>query len=245
MVLSTVDLHTHILPGVDDGAENLTESLQMLKIAARNGTTDVVLTPHYLAKDVRSMNYNKKEIKAVYDAFRQAVAEQMPKMKLYLGAEMFAVSNVEDVIADDQLITINDTNYVLVEFGFNDYHSRVVKVVETLNDMGYIPIIAHPERYAFIQQNPRKIIDFLEKGAVLQINTTSVLGASGSSAQDVALSFLENRLAAVVASDSHSTYQRVPDLSEAYEFISSNISYGYAEDLFYNNPLAIINGKRF
>ena len=77
----------------------------------------------------------------------------------------------------------------------------------------------------------------------MQINTSSLAGQNGSLTQDVALSFIENDLAAIVASDAHSTYQRIPDLSEAYSFISSNFSQEYAEDLFYNNPLNIIKGK--
>ncbi len=243
-MIPTVDIHTHILPGVDDGAENFKESMQMLKIAVRNGTTDLVLTPHYLARDVRAKSLRKQEMIEVFEAFREVVAQKLPQIKLYLGAEMFAVSNIEDVIADGQMITINDTKYVLIEFGFNDYLSRAVDVTKTLSKLGYIPIIAHPERYSFIQREPRSIIELLEKGALLQLNTSSIAGHNGSTAQDISMLFLENHLAAVVASDSHSTYQRDPDLSEAYEFVSSNLSYSYAEDLFYNNPLAIIKGKR-
>lgn len=243
-MIPTVDLHTHILPGLDDGAENFKESMQMLKIAVRNGTTDLVLTPHYLAKDMRSKKCRKEDIVEVFEAFKAAVAERLPEINLYLGAEMFAVSNIEDVIEDGQMITINNTNYCLLEFSFNDYLSRAVDVTKALTQAGYIPIIAHPERYSFIQHNPRSIIELLEKGAVLQLNTSSLAGHNGSLAQDVAISFLENHLAAVIASDSHSTYQRDPDLSEAYAFVSSSFSYGYAEDLFYTNPLAIVKGRR-
>ncbi len=243
-MIPTVDLHTHILPSVDDGAENFKESLQMLRIAEKNGTTDIVVTPHYLTKDARGQKFGKSELLAVFDAFKKAVGEKMPSMNLYFGAEMFAVSNIEEIIADNRLITINDTHYVLLEFGFEDHPSRALGVTTALAKSGYTPIIAHPERYTFIQRNPREIIKFLEQGAYLQVNSTSLAGYNGSTAQDVALSFLENNLAAIIASDSHSTYQRIPDLSEAYSFVSSNFSFEYAEDLFYNNPLSVIKGKR-
>lgn len=238
-----VDLHTHILPGVDDGAENFKEAVEMLKIAKHNGTTDIVVTPHYLVRDMRSSGLKKEDLIQRFNTFRDAVKETLEGINLYFGAEMFGVSNIEDVIEDDMLITINNTKYVLVEFGFSDYLARTLEVTDKIINSGHTPVIAHPERYSFIQRNPRDIIKFLEKGAVLQINTSSLAGQNGSLTQDVALSFIENDLAAIVASDAHSTYQRIPDLSEAYSFISSNFSQEYVEDLFYNNPLNIIKGK--
>lgn len=239
-----VDLHTHILPGVDDGAENFTEALEMLRIAVANGTTDLVLTPHYLVRDNRSGRLTKKDITSRFKTFKEAAEAQCPGINLYLGAETFAVSNIEDVLDDDSLITVNNTNYVLLEFGFNDLVSRTLKITEVLSQNGYIPIIAHPERYLFIQRNPRDIIKYLEQGAILQVNVCSLAGHNGSLAQDVALSFLENGLVSALASDAHSTYQRVPDLSEAYSFISANFSPNYAGELFFENPMTIIKGKR-
>lgn len=243
-MIFTVDIHTHILPGVDDGAENFKEALEMLRIAKSNGTTDLVLTPHYLVRDSRSDGLSKREIKSRFNTFKEAAEAQCPGISLYLGAETFAVSNIEDVLDDDGLITVNNTNYVLLEFGFNDFVSRTLKITEVLSQNGYIPIIVHPERYLFIQRNPRDIIKYLEQGAILQVNTCSLAGYNGPLAQDVALSFLENGLASAIASDAHSTYQRVPDLSETYSFVSANFSSDYAEDLFYENPMTILKGKR-
>ena len=216
----------------------------MLRIAKTNGTTDVVLTPHYLVRDSRSDRLTKTEIISRFNTFKESATAQCPGINLYLGAETFAVSNIEDVLDDDSLITVNNTNYVLLEFGFNDFVPRALKITEVLSQNGYIPIIAHPERYTFIQRNPRDIVKFLEQGAILQTNVCSLAGYNGSLAQDVALSFLENGLVSVISSDAHSTYQRTPDLSEAYSFISANFAPDYAEDLFYNNPSAIIQGKR-
>ncbi len=216
----------------------------MLRIAGANGTTDVVLTPHYLVRDGRSDRLTKRDIISRFNTFKEAVEAQCPGINLYLGAETFAVSNIEDVLDDDSLITVNNTNYVLLEFGFNDFVPRTLKTTEVLSQNGYIPIIAHPERYLFIQRNPRDIIKYLEQGAILQVNICSLAGHNGSLAQGVALSFLENGLASVVASDAHSTYQRVPDLSEAYSFVSANFSPNYAEELFFDNPMTIIKGKR-
>ena len=239
-----VDFHTHILPGVDDGADDLDEAMEMLKIAAENGTTDIVLTPHYLTNDMRSSKLSKEQLEQRFKLFSESAKAFYPNINLYMGAEVFGANNIEDVIADNQLITINNTQYVLIEFGFNDQLPRALEICNTLLDNQYIPKIAHPERYSFIQRNPRDIINFLEKGALLQINTSSLAGDLGEMVQDVALSFVENSLVAIIASDCHSTFQRNPDLSEAYSFISSTFSSAYAEDLVHYNPLAILKGKR-
>ena len=240
----TVDLHTHILPAVDDGAEDVSEALRMLKIAANNGTTDIVLTPHYLARGMRTHKMNKADLERIFLMFKEVAAGHYPKLNLYMGAEIFGVGNIDEVIADGQLITLNNTDYCLVEFAFHDHLQRAISVLDTLVQHGYKPIVAHPERYQFIQDQPRDVFRMLDKGALLQVNHTSLEGLSGPAAQDVAMLLLEDSLVACVSSDAHSTFQRTPDLSEAYEFVSSTFSPEYAEDLFFNNPNAILMGKR-
>lgn len=243
-VIHTVDLHTHILPGVDDGAENINEALEMLDIAVSNGTTHLVLTPHYLTNDTRSQGVKKEELCSRFELFRDAIAVRYPKLSLCFGAEMFAVSNIENVIADGGIIPINGTKYVLTEFKFNDHTARVLEITDALLGNGYIPVIAHPERYLFLQSDPSCAVKFIERGAVFQINSTSMANYSSSHTRELAFYLLANEFATVIASDCHSTYQRKPDLSEAYAFVSSSFSSAYAEDLFFNNPLSIINGKR-
>ena len=240
-----VDLHTHILPDVDDGAENVVEAIEMLQAAANSGTKRVVFTPHYLVRDLRCLrSYTKEELFERFNSIKALASERVPGIELYMGAEVAGISDIQEVIDADNLITINNTKYVLLEFGFHDFRDRAMNVAQTLLDNGYIPIIAHPERYDFVQRNPRNLVPFIESGMLLQVNTTSLEGMSGEAAQDVALSLIENRLAAVVSSDAHSMYRRIPDLSEAFAFISSNISKEYAEKLFYENPFAVLNGHR-
>lgn len=240
----TVDIHSHILPGVDDGAEDFAEAVDMLRIAAVNGTTDIVLSPHFLTTDMRSSNLDKKALEARFNNFKSKISEQLPNINLYFGAEVFGVSNIEDFLEDGEIIPINGNKYVLTEFDFDDSPKRALEITKALIGSGYSVVIAHPERYSFVQYEPRLIVPFLEEGAVLQINAASILGANGPIAEDVALSFLENQLAAVVASDCHSAFYRSPDLSEAYSFVSSQFSPEYADNLFTFNPLSIINGKR-
>ncbi len=239
-----VDIHTHILPGVDDGAENFDEAIEMLRIAQSNGTTDIVLTPHYLARDMRGAKLRKKDMLSRFEIFKESAQSYCPKLNLYLGAETYAVNNLYEAIEDDQIITINNTKYVLLEFGFSDHIRRAYNATVSLMERGYIPIIAHPERYDFVKDDPMSIIEFIDIGALLQINCGSLAGEYGGASREVAMMYLDEGFAAAVASDGHSVFQRTPDLSEAYAFVSSVFSAAYADDLFYRNPLSIIKGRR-
>lgn len=240
-----VDIHAHVLPAIDDGAEDLNEAVQMLRVAVNNGTTDLVLTPHFLADSLRcEQGIEIDEIKKRFSAFCEEAKEYVPEINLYLGAEVFAVNNIEDYIDEKKLLTINDSKYILLEFDFDDRPQRALEITQVLMEAGYRVVIAHPERYSFVQYNPRLIVPFLNEGALLQVNASSLLGRSGAVAQDVAFSFIENRMAVAVASDAHSAYYRSPDLSEAYSVVSSNFSLEYSDLLFTQNPLNIIKGKR-
>lgn len=243
-MIGTVDIHSHIIPAVDDGAVDLDEALDMLKIAVKNGTSDIVATPHYLADNLRCAGLSASELKARFDVLKEAAAKHVPDINLHFGAEMYSVGNIEAVIRSGNVISLNNNGYVLVEFAFNDSPKRALEIVRVLETAGYNVVIAHPERYVFVKDNPRLIVPFLETGALLQINPQSILGDCDPVEQDVALSFLENSLAAVVASDSHSVFKRSPDMSDAYSFVFLNFSPEYAERLFHYNPKAIIRGEK-
>lgn len=243
-MIDTVDIHAHIIPGVDDGAVDINEAIDMLRMAASNGTVDIVATPHYLADNHRCAGFNASELRASFNELKQIAAARVPEINLHFGAEMYSVGNIESVIKSGDIISLNDNGYVLTEFAFNDSPKRALEIVRVLQRSGYNVVIAHPERYVFVKENPRLIVPFLETGALLQINPQSILGDCDPVEQDVALSFLENGLAAVVASDCHSAFRRSPDLSDAYSFVFLNFSPEYADRLFYNNPQAIIRGEK-
>jgi len=243
-VIDTVDIHAHIIPGVDDGAVDFDEAVEMLKIAVKNGTTDLVATPHYLADNLRCAGLSVSELRARFEELKAVAAKYVPEINLHFGAEMYGVGNIESIIKSGNIISLNDNGYVLTEFAFNDSPKRALEIVRVLQNAGYKVVIAHPERYVFVKDNPRLIVPFLETGALLQINPQSILGDCDPVEQDVALSFLENSLAAIVASDCHSTFHRSPDLSDAYSFVFLNFSPEYAERLFHNNPKAVIRGEK-
>ncbi len=236
-----IDLHAHVLPGVDDGAETIEDALEMLRIAATNGTSELTLTPHYLTCDLRSAGIPKNQLLETFDSFKKIAAERFPNLTLHFGAEVFAANNIFDYIENNEIITLNSSRYILTEFAFDDSVHRALEITRKLQELGYTVIIAHPERYEFLLSDPRKVLSFLDAGALLQLNASSLLGASGDASREMSLALIDSGLAAMIASDTHSVFYRSPDLSEAYSFVSSTFSPEFAEALFTTNPKTVLN----
>ncbi len=237
-----VDLHTHILPGVDDGAESFDVALEMLQQAHESGTTDVVLTPHYLTRDVRSSGASKQHIIDTFNELKVKASSKLPKLNLHLGSETFAAANISDYLERDLMLPLGNSKNLLVEFGFDDSINRVLEITKLIISAGYTVVVAHPERYRFLLYNPQALLKLLDQGVLLQINASSVMGQNGAYSRDMALSLIDSGLAAVIASDCHSVSFRNPDLSECYSFVSSEFSVECADALLSTNPLAVING---
>ena len=165
-MIDTVDIHAHIIPGVDDGAVDFEESVDMLKMAVNNGTTDIVATPHYLADKLRCAGLGASELKAQFDELKEVAERRVPGINLHFGAEMYGVGTIESIIRSGDVVTLNNNGYVLTEFAFNDSPKRALEIVKVLQNAGYKVVIAHPERYVFVKENPRLIVPFLETGAL-------------------------------------------------------------------------------
>lgn len=240
---SLIDIHTHLLPAVDDGADSMSEACEMLKIANSSGTKSIVMTPHHLAEAGRCVGYPKQLLAEKFKQFKEFAAKEFPKISLYLGAENHVSKRTGYRFSKDELIPINGTRYLLCEFDFVELTEDAYNTARRLTDMGFVPIIAHPERYEFAKHHPLSLNMFIQAGVLLQINASSITSRADRVAHDVAMFLLENRMASFVASDSHSVDYRPPDLSEAYSIVSSTFSVSYANELFINNPNAVINGE--
>lgn len=236
-----IDLHTHILPALDDGAESLRESLEMAQTAVRNGTEIIVATPH------RNLHGAKRkgtdDVKAAFEALKSGIAVVGLNLKVVLGSENFRSHDMVERLEAGELLTINSTKYVLVEFDFNEEEQDIFTIVERLTKHGYIPVVAHPERYTCFYTNVGGLYDLYKSGAVLQINKGSVLGQFGKRVQRVADIALSHRLAAVAASDAHDTYSRDTDLSEFAKVLDIRYGEGCSPLLLEENPRRIIEGR--
>lgn len=243
LVRRMIDIHTHILPLVDDGSGSFEESIEMLKNAEENGTKKLVLTPHF-CNDRFSEIFSKDEILGRIEKFKAAALNAGIKIELYSGSEMFGIDDIKQKILLGEAITLNGSRYLLVEFDFYDDPERVTEVLDNILSTGLVPIVAHPERYEFMREDPLMAMKLVNKGSLLQLNKTSLLGLHGEQTRKLAIFLIEKRFASFIASDTHDNYMRNPDMSDVFGWVYSEISKKYAEDLFFNNPFDVLNNKQ-
>ncbi len=237
-----IDIHSHILPGVDDGSQSLDESLELLAIAADSGVHSIVATPHCNIPD-EFENYASPELEQLFQRLERARKDVGIPIRLCRGMEVFATDALPELLREGKLWTINGTRYFLMEFAFSEDVDFCQDVLRHCRELGYMPIIAHPERYFFVQDDPELAYRWCTEGFGLQLNKGSVLGRFGPEAYRCARLLLDHNLAACVASDAHSPAQRSTYMGE----INDSLLYNYGEDyrrlLLEENPSRILEGK--
>lgn len=236
-----VDIHCHILHRFDDGSSSLEESLAMARMAADSGVTDIVATPHFPGH--RSSLRHLPRLMERYDTLSQAIARAGIPLKLHPGAEILCMADTVDLAVQKALPTIGDTKYFLTEFYFDERYSFMDEMLRALAGAGYIPVVAHPERYEAIQREPLLLDHWFRRGYVLQLNKGSALGAFGGRVQQTARTILDAGLAHVIASDAHSASHRTPHMGPLMDWMEGHLDAGYARILVEENPRRLIRGE--
>ena len=237
-----VDIHCHILPGVDDGARNLEESAAMARIAARSGTRSIIATPHHIPRSpLSAADEAAKRAKQLMRVFEWAEI----LIEVHPGQENNARENLIERLDNKEAVPLNGTSYVLVEPPFRTYPDYLDRLLHSLVERGMTPVVAHPERNIQVQQDPGLGIKWVEDGALLQLNTGSVLGSYGGPARDAAVALLAREGAHVLASDAHSNSGRfVPNMREGFDAVAQVIGESAAWRLVRDNPLKILTGVK-
>ena len=238
-----IDIHCHILPGVDDGAADREESLRMGEYAEACGVTDIIVTPHCNIPGSYG-NYMGKGYDAAITALRELFKAHGLKLRLHRGMEVFGTDDLVRLIDGDLVITLAASRYMLVEFDFDDDMWRVRDVLLALQSRGVTPVIAHPERYYPVNDDICFALDWVDMGCLLQLNRTSILGLDTSAAERTALELIRLGAAHFVATDAHDTRIRCTELSDAYDFLEKRFSKSTAELLTVENPRRILENKR-
>ena len=241
-VMLVFDIHCHILPCVDDGSGSLIDSVEMAELAIRSGTVGIIATPHCNMPGAFE-NFWSADFDAKIKELNGALLNRNIPIMVYPGQEIFAYGNIVERIKNNELITLNSSKYILVEFDFSVSEREMLKYLRMIMAEGYVPIVAHPERYFLFGEAPETVRDIRSVGALVQVNSSSITGNFGYYPERAASYFLENQLADFVASDAHSQYSRTPDLFSVHEMICENYSYEYADLLLDGNPLNVINNK--
>lgn len=238
-----VDIHCHFLPGLDDGSDNIEESVRMARLAVEGGTKAIIVTPHSNIPD----SYQNYCDKVYVDKFREINSrlkkEEIP-LKIFPGHEIFVAGNFIELIKRKKLLTLNNSDYPLVEFNFTEHSDSVYAKLQMLVAEGFTPIVAHPERYAFVAEDDFAPFRLKAMGCLLQINKGSLKGSFGRNAYIASHCIISQDLADFVASDAHSPYMRTPYLADAYEIISEIHSEEYADLLLLKNPVKVLQNKK-
>ena len=231
-----IDLHSHILPGLDDGARSPQESLSMARMAVESGVTAMVATPH--CRDDR-----RREVYDSWLLLREALEEAKIPLQLFLGMEIFATSATARMLREGALFTVNNSRYPLLEFPFHAEGSRQTMILGSVCQAGFRPVIAHPERYSYVQQDLRVVNEWHRMGCLLQLNRGSLLGRFGRSAQETAIRLVEHGFACAIASDAHSPYRRTPWMKDVHTLLRDGLSPAHARQLLLENPKKILQNE--
>ncbi len=225
-----IDIHSHILPLVDDGSKSLDDSLTMLKNLKKIGVKDVVLTPHNRGIYLCSKGQLKKE----FEKFKKASASI--GINLYLGQEIYYNDSTLEKLKSGELLTINNSKHVLLEFGADNV-SEIVEFTYLVKKAGFIPIIAHPERYNSLDSFD--IEEIKSVGGLIQINASSIINGSFSTRRMVK-KLLKLKLVDFIASDIH--FNRKLVLDKAKKYVSKKFGKEMADVLFELNAKEILKG---
>lgn len=196
-----VDIHSHILYGIDDGSKTIEESVQIIKELKKIGYTDIVATPHYFEAAKYTTNNNFKN--SLLNNLKERLKEEEVKVNIYLGNEVYINSNIYSLIKREEILAINNSRYILIEFPFTEYDKTTNFFIDKIFEIGYIPIIAHVERYLNIQKNIEVLKEYKEKGVVIQSNISSIEGKYGNKAKNTIKKILKCNLVDILATDIH------------------------------------------
>lgn len=196
-----VDTHNHILFDIDDGCRNIEESITLLKQMEKLGFNKIILTPHYIKGTKYTANNDEKEYKL--NQLKEKIKENKINIELYLGNEIFITDNIIELLKNDNVSSINISRYVLIELPFENEIIGLVDILYELRYIGLIPIIAHPERYAYFQNDFSKIEILKEEGTLFQVNYSSVLGFYGKKAKKTIKYLLKNGYVDFFGTDIH------------------------------------------
>lgn len=228
-----IDIHSHILPGVDDGAKDLDMSIEMAKIYLKNGIEKVIATPHYIEG---TKNKTLDENKEILDKLIKKLKEENVELEVVLGNEVMISLEVLKGIEKERISTLNETRYVLIELPMFDIPLYLEDMIYELLLKGYIPIIAHPERNIKIIENPNILLKYINNGALVQLNLPSLEGKYGSEIKETSEILLKHKMVHFVATDSHRDKKRSPNVSDSLQILKNIVSKKEFENLTYKNP---------
>ena len=235
-----VDIHCHILPGVDDGSQTPEETKAMLQKAWDEGVQIMVATPHYhKQRGKNDIELIKKQLLLT----RKLAKEVHPKMQICLGMEIYYGEDVPELLKEGRVVSIRKSRYILVEFSPGDEFQYILNAVRKLQMSGHTVIIAHIERYNCLRKDISNVEYLREMGAYLQVNTGSITGSYGRSVKKFLREVLKAHLVQLVGTDAHGSERRTPKMQEAYKEVVKRCGEEYADQIFGQNAKKVLRNE--
>ncbi len=240
-----IDIHSHIIFGVDDGPKSLEESIHLLEESYRQGVRAIVATSH------RRKGMFETPEHTILEHFHQlqAAAKRISDdLFLFYGAEIYYTSDIIGKLEKKQIPTYGDTQAVLIEFGTKTTYKQIHEALGEVIRSGFVPVVAHIERYDALEDEAEKVAALIDMGCYMQVNSSSILKPKlfndrHKTFKRRAQFFLENDLVHFVASDMHNLDKRRPYMEEAYQLVEKQFGSDRAKQLFMNNPLLLLKNK--
>lgn len=237
---SYIDIHSHILPKIDDGAENFETSMEMLRLAWNDGIREMILTPH---NKPSHHNAGPEKIKLLIKDLQDKAHREGIGITFHRGNEMYFGSDMTQRLDGGRALTMAGSSYVLIEFGMGEDIDHIRYGLYEALAHGYRPILAHVERYSRMLAKAERVEDLVRMGSYIQVNAGSIMGSFGFGAKQFTKRLLAQGLVHFVATDAHDTGKRKPVLSGCAGYVEKKYGQEYAYRLFYENPLRVIRDE--
>jgi len=222
-----VDIHSHIIPGIDDGSKNMEMTLEMIRNAEKEGIKEMVATPHYLLEygeaTIIDVKNHVKEINVLLE-------NEKIDVKIYSGQEVYFTGKIIEDYLEGNIGTINDSRYMLIEFPMDKFDENTFDILYELQVRDIVPIIAHPERYKFFIEKPLLINEFINQEYLFQVNAGSMEGKFGQHVKKTVDLFLTNNIYNFIGSDAHNIKSRNTGLKNAMDLIEKSINKNIFQD---------------
>ena len=229
-----IDMHCHILPGIDDGSQSMKSTIKMLKIAAECGTTHMVATPHFKK---RHHNASPETIKHLIEETQEIATEKGINIKIYPGNEIMFFADLEEAFDSGRIQTLNDTEYLLVEFYPDDEYSRIRTGIETIQGLGLKPVLAHVERFLALRKDIGNVEELREMGTLIQTNASSITGGQGFATKQYVKKLLKNEYIDFIGTDAHHYESRTPEMGKCAEYLYKKYDNKYVKKILYRNAI--------
>ena len=235
-----IDFHTHIIPNIDDGSKSVEETFNLIKEAEKAGFDTIISTSHYMEGYFETSNEEKR---IWINTLNQKLKEQNINVQLYLGNEIYLTKNITQLLENDRASSINNSNYVLFEMPLNAKPLDLYDIIYEMLSRKIIPVLAHPERYTFVQKDIELIYDLIDKGVLMQMNFGSITGFYGSKVQNTAKKLLVRDMVHFFGSDVHKQNTIYPQIPKILDTLKKYIDEEKIKELTEINPNLALNNK--